>query len=224
MRRTTAGPPLEASPLCQWVTPVLDRLPAAPGLDIFSCRSADLFSIKTLMLSLKTAVESRLETNFCFAALTFDDPSSHQTRVAQEALRQIGSRQIAGVGRTDQHVIRVLSPDREPNHNEDFPDRAPKYYEEPWLVLAIGYDTDWYNIGLHEIEEGVLSFVEGFARGLRFDVENQVEAAKDELRNMASRFDKIHRIVLYGKEREPGASWPFNRDAGTRASERCAPR
>jgi hypothetical protein len=192
MRRVAAGPPLEASPFCQWVIAVLDRLPAALALDIISCRSADLTSTKALMSSLKTAVESHLGTNICFAALSIDDPLSYQNRVAEAALVQIGLRQIAGAGRTAKNVIRVFGPDS-----------APSYDEEPWLVLAVDWDTHWYNIGLYEIgEEGILSSVEYFAHGPRFDVENQVEAAKGELQDILSKFEHIRHIFLYGKERQ----------------------
>jgi hypothetical protein len=192
MRSATAGPPTEANALCQWVTPVLDCLPAAFGLDITFCRSADITSIKALMSSLKTAVESRLGTNFCFVALSVDDPSSHQSRLAEQALEQIGLRQIMWTGRRAKNVIRVLGPDS-----------APMYDEEPWLVLAVDFDTYWYNIGLYEIgEEGLVSFIEGFVHGPRFDVENQLEAAKEELRNILSKMGHVQYVFLYGEQSE----------------------
>jgi hypothetical protein len=192
MRRATAGPPTEVSALCQWVTPLLDRLPAALGLDMTSCRSTDLTSTKILMSSLRTAVESRLGTNFCFAALSVDDPLSHQSRLAEQALEQIGLRQIMPAGRRAKNVIRVFGPDN-----------APAYNEDPWLVLAMDYDTHWYNIGLYEIgEEGIVSPIEGFVYGPRFDVENQLGAAKEELQNILSKTGHVQHIFLYGKQRE----------------------
>ncbi|KAF1828327.1 hypothetical protein BDW02DRAFT_246732 [Decorospora gaudefroyi] len=192
MRRTTAGPATEANALCRWVIPVLDRLPAALGLDVPFCRSADLTSTKALMSSLKTAVESRLGTNFCFAALSVDDPSSHQSRLAEQALEQIGLRQIMVVGRRAKNVIRVFGPDS-----------APAYDEEPWLVLAVDYDTHWYNIGLYEIGEGgIVSPIEDFVHGPRFDEENRLEAATDELQNILSKMGHVKHIFLYGNQRE----------------------
>jgi hypothetical protein len=192
MRCATARQHTEASALCQWVTPVLDRLPAALGLRITFCRSADLTSIKALMLSLKTAVESRLGTNFCFAALSVDDPLSHQSRLAEQALEQVGLRQIMPAGLRAKNVIRIFGPDS-----------APAYDEEPWLVLAVEYDTHWYNIGLYEIgEEGTVSPIEGFVHGPRFNEENQLEAAKEELQNILSKLGHLQHIFLYGKQRE----------------------
>jgi hypothetical protein len=183
---------MEESVLCQWLTPVLDHLPAALGLDVPSCRSADLTSTKALMSSLKTAVESRLGTNFCFAELSVDDPSSHQSRLAEQALEQIGLRQIMPTGRRAKNVIRVFSPDS-----------APAYDEEPWLVLAVDYDTHWYNIGLYEIgEDGIVLPVEGFVHGPRFDVENQLEAAKEELHTILSKLGHVQYVFLYGEQRD----------------------
>jgi hypothetical protein len=195
MRHATAGPPKEVSALCQWLIPVLDHLPAALGLDVASCRSADLSSTKALMLSLKTAVESRLGTNFCFAELSVDDPSSHQSRLAEQALEQIGLRQIMSLGRRAKNVIRVFSPDS-----------APAYDEEPWLVLAVDYDTHWYNVGLYEIgEDGLVDPIDGFVHGPRFEVENQLEAAKEELQTILPKLSQVQYVFLYGEQRDsPG--------------------
>jgi hypothetical protein len=192
MRRATGGSPPEANALCQWVIPVLDRLPTALGLDMTICRSADLTSTMMLMSFLKAAVEFRLGTNFCFAALSVDEPLSHQSRLAEQALEQIGLRQIMPAGRRAKNVIRVFGPDS-----------APAYDEEPWLVLAVDYDTHWYNIGVYEIgEEGIVSPIQGFVHGPRFDVENQLEAAKEEMQNILPKVGHIQHIFLYGSQRE----------------------
>lgn len=192
MRRATAGSPQDSSALCRWLTPVLDRLPAALGLDTCICRSSDFASTKTLLSSLKAAAESRLGTNFCFAALSVDEPSSHQSRLAEQVLEQIGLRQIMPTGRRAQNVIRVLGPES-----------APAYDEEPWLVLAMDYDTHWYNIGLYEIgEDGIVTFVEDSVHGPRFNAENRLEAVKQELQDMPSSLGNAQYIFLYGERRE----------------------
>jgi hypothetical protein len=192
MRRAT---PIsrDESALCQWITPVLDHLPAALGLDIDFCRSADLISTKALMSSLKTAVESRLGTNFCFAALSVDDPSSYQARVAEQALGHLGIRQFLTTGRRAKNVIRTLRPDS-----------APAFDEEPWVVLAVDYDSHWFNIGLYAIgEEGVIEVpAEDFVHGPRFDVENRLQSVKEELQDMLSRSGHVRHVFLYGEQRE----------------------
>jgi hypothetical protein len=183
---------MEGSTLCKWITPVLDRLPAALGLDVPSCRSVDFISVKTLLSSLETAVETRLGTNFCFAELSVEDPLSYQSRLAEQALQHIGLRQIMPPGRRAKNVIRVFGPDS-----------APAYDEEPWPVLAVDYDTHWYNIGLYEIgEEGMVSPIEGFVHGQRFDVKNQLKAAKEELQNLHSKSGHIQHMFLYGEQRD----------------------
>jgi hypothetical protein len=193
MRRATAVPLTEESALCQWISPALDRLPAVFGLDINLCRSPDLTSTMALMSFLKAAVETRLGTNFCFAALSMDDPSSHQARVAKQALEHLGLRQALTAERRAKNVIRTLGPDS-----------APAFDEEPWVVLTVDYDSHWFNIGLYAIaEDGIIEVpIEEFVHGPKIDVEDQLEAAKQELQHMLLKSGHIQYVFIYGEQRE----------------------
>jgi hypothetical protein len=194
MRRAAPGSPPEASALCQWITPYLDRPPAALDLDIPSCRSPDFSSTKALLSSLKSAVEPRLGTNFCFAELSVDNPSSHQSRLAEQMLDHMELRQVIGAGPRAEHVIRRLGPE---------PDDAPAYDEEPWLVLTVEHGSDWYNVGAYEIgEEASLTYVEGYIHGPRFGVETRLERVRKELQNITSNLGHIKYMFLYGEQRE----------------------
>lgn len=54
----------------------------------------------------------------------------------------MGLRQTELLGTRASIVMSEFGPD---------PDDAPAYDEEPRPVLAVGYESDWYNVGAYEI-------------------------------------------------------------------------
>jgi hypothetical protein len=175
--KSTLASPVDDSTICRWLSPTLDRLNSAFGLEIWVCHSADVTGTKALLSTLKTEVESYLGTNICFASLIHDDPGSHAVEVAQDALQALGLDHVMGTVRAATSVIHAHMPSEEP----------PMFDEEPWVVLALDLSLNWFNVGLYTIEEqGILSFIDGFVGGPEFGKENQLTALENRLRDIMS--------------------------------------
>jgi hypothetical protein len=169
----------EDSTICRWVSPTLDRMTSAFGLDIDICRE-DVTGTKALMSSLKTVVEAYLGTNICFASLSHDDvlgyqKHSYKLKVAEEALQALGLRQVLPSIPVARSFICAHMPS----------EKVPAFDEEPWVVLAVEYSSHWFNMGLYTIEEdGKLDPIHGWVEGLRVGEQNQLEVLKDRLRDI----------------------------------------
>ena len=136
MRKNTTSPTTEDSAFCRLFSPALNRLPSASGVDVDICRHADVTSTKVLLATLKTAVESYLGTNICFATLSIDDVEDHELSVVQEALQSVGLRQVLPTIQAAKYVVLAHKPNT-----------LPRSDEEPWIILAVDYSLHWYNVG-----------------------------------------------------------------------------
>lgn len=188
MRNKTTSTPYEPSTLCRWLSPALDVLPSALGLDVNICRHPDVNSVKTLLGTLKRAVESYLGTNFCYAALSFDherfgkswDEKTYEESVVQEALEALGVSRVLGFPQAAKCEILA----REPTEHDDVD--APGFvFPEPRYVLAIDYSLHWFNVGMYIIDElGIVDPVEGTVGGPKIEMDNQLQALKESLEQL----------------------------------------
>ncbi|KAF2793034.1 hypothetical protein K505DRAFT_350231 [Melanomma pulvis-pyrius CBS 109.77] len=197
MRKNTASVATENSTLCRLLSPALNRLPSAFGLDVDICRNADVNSTKALLETLKTAVESYLGTSICFVVLSFDDVEGRQVSAAQEALQALGLRQVLPTIRAAKSVVLAHMPNILPGSNR-----------EPWVVLAVDYSFHWFNVGLYTLDEiGIVDPIEGTVRGPRIEEDNQLDALRDVLRHLfanpppnANLPKQIHHLVVAHEE------------------------
>jgi hypothetical protein len=83
------------------------------------------------MSTLKTAIESYLGTNICFAALSLDDSKSYEASVAQETLQALGLRQVLSTVRAAGSVVRTHKPIT-----------LPGLDDKPWVVLVVDYSSN----------------------------------------------------------------------------------
>jgi hypothetical protein len=179
MRGNTAPGTAEDSTVCQWLSPTLDRLTSAFGLDIDICRE-DVTGTKALLSSLKTVVEAYLGTNICFASLSHDDVLGYQmhgykVEAAEKALQALGLRQVMPSVPVAKSIIRTYMPS----------ENLPEFDEEPWVVLTVEYSEHWFNVGLYTIEEeGIVSPIHGWVKELRVGEQNQLETLRDRLRDI----------------------------------------
>ncbi|KAF1957719.1 hypothetical protein CC80DRAFT_491094 [Byssothecium circinans] len=174
MRNNTASASTEDSMLCRFLPPALERLPPAfrPDLDI--CRGTDFTSTKALLATLKSAVESYLGTNICFAGLSLDGVEEHTRDIAQEALQALGLRQVIPTVQPARYAVHANRPDSEPAYDED-----------PWVVLAVDYSFHWFDVGVYTIDEiGLVLPVHSTVRGPRIGEENQLDALRDTLNSL----------------------------------------
>ncbi|KAF2271710.1 uncharacterized protein EI97DRAFT_427737 [Westerdykella ornata] len=213
MRKRTTSTTHDSSTLCRWFSPVLNVLPSALGLDVNICHHPDVNSVKTLLGTLKVAVESYLGTNFCYAALSFDHvQKNYEESVAREALRALGVSPILGVIQAAK--CEILS--REPRGEPDFD--APGYeIPEPRTVLAIDYSLHWFNVGMYTFDEGViLDPVEGTVVGPTIEKDNQLQALKESLEHLFAKPppefnlpEDIHQLLVYGDDSHNEALYPL---------------
>ncbi|ORX96835.1 hypothetical protein BCR34DRAFT_578346 [Clohesyomyces aquaticus] len=174
MRKDDTSAPTESSTICQLLAPALDRLPAAITSNIDICRNADVSYTKALLAFLKSATESYLGTNICYAAINLDDVSKHKASVALEALGALGLHQVLSIIQTSLSFVLAHKPRT-----------APAFDEEPWPVLAIDYSVHWFAVGLYTIgEDGIVDPVEGYVGGPRIDEEDQLGALRDTLSHL----------------------------------------
>lgn len=203
MRRNTALESTDDSTLCRWLSPTLYSLPSFI-LDVDICRNADVTSTKALLATLQTAVESYLGTNICFAAFTLDHVEGHRVDVAQEALQALGLRQVMPTGLTAKNVVYA-------HRGNTF----PRFDQEPWVVLAVDYSFNWFNVGLYTIGEGGIVDpieVNDAARGPQIGEDNQLDALKNTLRQLfanslsnVSLPDQIRHLYVYGDDAKNNA-------------------
>ncbi|KAF2819125.1 hypothetical protein CC86DRAFT_472278 [Ophiobolus disseminans] len=197
MRKKSASAKAEDSTLCRLLAPALDRLPSAFGIDIDTCRDADVVSTKALLATLKTAVESYLGTNICFASLSLDDiGDQHQIDVAQEALQALHLRQVLPTVRGDKPVVVAHKPDASPGLDET-----------PSIILALDYSLHWFNVGLYTSSEGYVDPVDPLVSGRKIDEEHQLDALRDALRYLfdhpppeVNLVKDIRHLVVYGDD------------------------
>jgi hypothetical protein len=179
MRGNTAPGTAEDSTICQWISPTLNRLTSAFGLDIDVCRE-DVTGTKALLSSLKTVVEAYLGTNICFASLSHDDVLGYQlhgskVEVAERTLQALGLRQLMPSVPVATSIIRTYMPS----------ESLPEFDEEPWIVVVVEYSSHWFNVGLYTIEEeGIVSPIHGWVKELRVGEQNQLEALRNRLRDI----------------------------------------
>lgn len=197
MRKNTAPQSIDSSTLCRVLPPALDSLPSAVGLDVDICRHPDVTSIKALLATLRTAVESYLGTSVCFAALSLDDFEGDTVSVAQQALQAIGIRQVLPAIRAAKAEVLAHRPASLPDPEE-----------EPWVVLAVEYSLHWFNVGLYTVDElGIVDPIQRAVGGPKIGEDNQLDALRDALRQLLAHPppnvnlpEKIHHLVVYGDD------------------------
>lgn len=201
MRKTTASPSMQDGTVCQLLSPALNRLQSAFGVHLNTCLSADVATVKTLLASMNSAVESYLGTNICFASVSLDVADDNKIEVAQEALQAVGLTRMLRTIQSAKHVVIAHRPESRPEPDEE------------WIVLAVDFSTRWYNVGLYTIEQlGIVDPVDGFVKGPMIDQDNQIDALRDTLShilvNPPPNFklpEHIHHMVVYGDDSRNGA-------------------
>jgi hypothetical protein len=127
------------------------------------CRDAEIASTKALLSSLKTAVESYLGTNICFASLSLDDVlEQHKVDVAQDALQALSLRQVLPTVQAAKQAVLAQRPDT-----------SPTFDQEPWYILAVDHSLHWFNVGLYTTSEDIVDPVGSTVGGRIFDNGNQ---------------------------------------------------
>ncbi|KAH8728765.1 hypothetical protein GQ44DRAFT_782581 [Phaeosphaeriaceae sp. PMI808] len=197
MRKPTASASKEDNTLCRLLALRLDYLAPLFGSAISVCRNVDIGSTLGVMQTLKTAAEVYLNTNICFAALSLDVVEEHKIAIAHKTLEALGLRQILPTLQAAKSVVLAHRPDT-----------APKFDEEPWIVLAIDYSSHWYNVGLLTIgEAGIVDLVPDFTNGPKIDEKHQLEAMEHSLSHIIANPPsnvnlpgQIHQLVLYGDD------------------------
>ncbi|KAF2850712.1 hypothetical protein T440DRAFT_489540 [Plenodomus tracheiphilus IPT5] len=196
MRETTAASSMQDSKVCQLLSPVLGRMQSTLGVDLNTCLSTDVATVKALLASLNSAVESYLGTNICFASLSLDVADGKKSEVAQEALRAVGLVQVLPTIQSAQHIVLAHRPESEPEPDEE------------WIVLAVDFSTRWYNIGLYTVGElGIVDPVIDFVKGPTIDQDNQTDALRDTLSHLLANPPpnvklpkQIRHLVVYGDD------------------------
>jgi hypothetical protein len=196
MRRNNGSGTLEDSTICHVLYPAVDSFLPGLGYNFDLCRNVDAVNMKALLSTLKTALESYLGTNICFATLILDDPKSYQANVVQEALKTLGLRQVFPTIRAAGSVVRaqMLS-------------AFPELYDEFWVVLVVDYNSHWFNVGLRTIDEiGIISPIDSTVTSPIIGEVDQLNALEDTLRTLFANLLEddvvlplqIHHIVVYG--------------------------
>ncbi|KAF2872929.1 hypothetical protein BDV95DRAFT_605517 [Massariosphaeria phaeospora] len=151
MRRATPPPATSPSTLCSYLTPELQILASTLRLQVDFCESADVSSTKALLTSLKTAVESYLGTNICFAELglfetgNYVDPPRYQVNITKEALRAIGLRQTQDPRSASTYAVSAhMAVDGRLNDA---------------VIFAVDYSVYGFSFGLYTTEEGIFELV-----------------------------------------------------------------
>jgi hypothetical protein len=188
----------EDSTLCRWLGPTLNGLPSALGVDVDMCRHADVSTVKSLLRTLKYAVESYLGTGICFAALILDDFDAHLRSVAQEALEAVGLHQVLGTILAGKTEVMAKMPQPLPGMNE-----------EPWVVLAVDYSFRWFNVGLYTLDEfGIVDPVEASVSSPRIAEHNRLDALGDAIRHLLTHTtlpdvklpEQVRHLFVYGDD------------------------
>ncbi len=194
MRKTTALPNSPHNTACQLLSPIVDMLPSTPMFDTDLCPHPDVFSVKPLLAALKTAVESYVGTNICFAALSIEESKDHKARVAQKALRAVGLRQVLGTILLAKSVI-----------YGNLPNELPRFDQESWIVLAVDYSTHWFMAGLYTIDEGLVDPIDGFVDDTVTGEKEPLEALEHALKRLIVGQSEIpnlrklvRRLYVYG--------------------------
>lgn len=195
MRRTTPAPTsYNDTYLCRLLAPGLDLLSPFFASAANLCHNKDTQSIQGVLQTLKTATEAYLNTNICFAALALDVLESPQIAAAQQSLRTLGL-----------HQILPTAPATKPIVLAHRPSTAPRFDQEPWLVLAIDHSANWFNIGVLTLgEAGIVDTLPDFARSPTIGEERQLAALEHRLSSIltsdARLPGQIHHLVLYGDD------------------------
>jgi hypothetical protein len=195
MRTTTAVATTKDSAICRLLSPALDRLEPAFGSGVGICRDADVTGTVAMLSTLRTAVESYLGTNICFASLSLDVVNGEKKKTVQNALQTLHLRQVLPTVQSAKLMVMAHKP-------KD----VPAFDQEPLLVLAIDYSSHWFNVGLYTIgEAGVVDPVEETVDGPTIDKDNQLDALRDKLLHLIANPPsdinlpkQIDRLVVYG--------------------------
>jgi hypothetical protein len=190
---------IENNAYCQLLARPLEHLTSITGLEVNFCNHADTTGTKSLLSALRSAAETYLGSNICFASLSLDAVDERQVAVAEHALRSLGIRQVLPTCHSGMQFMLAHIP-------KDVPD----FDEEPLLVLAADYSLHWFNVGLYIIgEEGVVETIEETIKGPRINEANQLGALREALRQLFASPPQtmtlpaqIDRLIVYGDDAE----------------------
>ncbi|KAH7081878.1 hypothetical protein BKA63DRAFT_406215 [Paraphoma chrysanthemicola] len=202
MRRNATSAPSQDSKLCQFLTPVLDRVEPVLGLNRKICLDADVANVAAVLATLKATVESYLGTNICFAALSLDSLDPSKIDIAQQALRAIHLRQTHVTARAAKSAILAHRPDQQPKFVGE-----PEENEDPLYVLAVDHSLHWFNVGLFVIDEGIVDPVDDFVKSPRIDETGQLDGIRDALNHLIAnppagvKFpEQLHQTIVHGDD------------------------
>ncbi|KAH7080718.1 hypothetical protein FB567DRAFT_111665 [Paraphoma chrysanthemicola] len=202
MRSSATSAPTQGSKLCQYFTPILDRVEPVLGLNRKSCLNADVANVAAVLATLKAAVESYLGTNICFAALNLDTLDPGKTDIAQKALGSIHLRQTHITARAAQSAVQAHKPDQQPGFIGE-----PEVTEEPLYMLAVDHSLHWFNVGLFKLDEGTVDPIEDFVNSPQIVETGQVGGIKDALNHFFANPpagvklpEQLHQVVVYGDD------------------------
>ncbi|KAL6710653.1 hypothetical protein ACN47E_007710 [Coniothyrium glycines] len=176
----------------QAFTPFPSSLTRYPPIN----QTVDIAATKVLLTALKTSVEAYLGDTICYAALsldyrtdcTFHGPNEevlYTASIVQTALESLGISQLPRLhifhaGRAE---VRALLP-------------APQYEngavwlgEKPEVILAVDYNSGWFNVGLYERDEGILDVVRDAAGNPVVGKHDQLGALKAAMEQLLSAED-----------------------------------
>lgn len=145
MRRKTSSIVTGPSTLCTPLSSELRDISSALGFDVNLCHQADIISTKALLTTLKTAVESYLGTNFCFARIGLAGIEGDRVGVVKEAIQAIGLRQTLLTISAGKLAVLANMDNAKPVHED-----------APYVILAVDNSSYGFYLGLYTMDEDTI--------------------------------------------------------------------